>query len=330
MYLRRKHRFPFGRGGTNKTPDLTPMAGQCGLTLAKQLVFVDGNDSNAGTTANYGTKNKPFSTIESACDYIYNNYQADLKIDDVDTAIIVAPGHTESLTAASQIVMRSNGTVLIGIGTGTRRPTITSDAAVSGFQISANNLWIENIVFKASVATVTTGIAIDANRGNMVITKCEFIVDTAGTDEFIDCINLADNNNNVHIEDCKFDMQEGNDGAVTAIMLDADCDNVHIENCIIQGTYSFACILGDTTKSEELHIDNCLLQNGATDAINTEPLVELMTGTSGLLTDCYMMANVLVTTSLVGDTMVAYNNVYSETVGPGVGLATASGTTLTA
>jgi len=59
-------------------------------------------------------------------------------------------------------------------------------------------------------------------------------------------------------------------------------------------------------------------------------LVELMTGTSGLLTDCYMMANVLVTTSLVGDTMVAYNNVYSETVGPGVGLATASGTTLTA
>jgi len=313
-------RYPYGRGGSNTTQDLVSGLGLYSMTAYRDVFFVDGNDTNASTSVSAGDKANPFSTVEAALDNATT-----------DCTILIAPGHTETLTGASQWDFATAGIQLIGLGQGQRRPRITMNNTAATIAFSVSNQYMENIIIQSSLPVIVDAVIIEDGIGNITIKACEWGYITEGTDEFIDCISMVNNNSNVLIQDCTFDMGEGNDGAVAAIHLDADTESVSIINCEIHGDYSTACIVGDTTLSQELHIFNCKLQNGSTDNIGTEPCIELLTGTSGIIADTYIMCNVASDdASCVGDTMVHFNNVYSETIDSGVGIATAAGTTLTA
>ncbi len=242
--------------------------------------------------------------------------------------IYVLPGHAETISLADQIDVDVAGVSIIGLGNGTDRPTLTYTVAAGEVAVGADNVLIENIVFTSSVTAVLIGVDIEAGVDYCTIRNCQFDVEAGTTDEFNNSIVLNDNNTGCVIENCLIDMQLG--GAVNAILLDADTEGTIIRNNIIRGDYSTACIFADTTLSQELFVLRNIFQNGATDDIGTEPAIELITNTTGIIADNYIMLNLTDDGSCVGDKMVHFNNVYSETVSAGVGIATAAGTTLTA
>ena len=62
--------------------------------------------------------------------------------------IIVAPGHTETITAAAGVAIATAGVTIVGLGKGSLRPTYTFTTVVgASFDISAANTYIQNIVF---------------------------------------------------------------------------------------------------------------------------------------------------------------------------------------
>ena len=314
-----KGRFPYGQG-SQTTPHLHDIGGR---PVYGNVFFVDSGNSLAADTVNEGTKRKPFATLDYAVGQCTAN-NGDF--------IYVAPGHAETIISADQIDADVAGISIIGIGNGTNKPTLTYTVAAGEFVIGASNVWVENIRFVSSVTAVLKAIDIEDGVDYTTIRNCEFTVEAGTTDEFNATITLADNNIGTTIEGCLIDMELG--GAERGIHMDnatgADIRTV-IKNNRIQGDFSTGCIAGDTTLSNEILIQGNILQNGDGGGIGTVLAVVLLTGSTGIIADNYVMTNVASDdASITADACVFYNNVYSETVASGVGMATAAGTTLTA
>ncbi len=273
--------------------------------------FVDSGHSAALDAVNGGQRNTPFATWDYAVGQCTAN--------NGDT-IFLLPGHAETLIAADAVDIDVAGVKTVGIGEGTDRPTMTYTVAAGEVVIGADNCSIENVVFTSSVTAVLKAVDIEAGVDYARITNCQFDVEATGTDEFNAVITLNDNNTGCIIENTFIDMGLG--GSVAAIHMDADTDNTVVRNNNIVGDYSTACIVGDTTLSTNVVIQNNLLQNGETGGIGTEPCIELLTGTTGLVVGNVVMCNLAANdNAIVGDAIVNINNVYSETVGATVGIA---------
>jgi|TARA_R100000750_G_scaffold62630_1_gene56988 hypothetical protein len=307
-------RFPYNHGGVREvTPALHDIGGR---PVYGNVYFVDSGNGNAGTTTSDGQKRQPFSTIDAAINVCTANN---------GDVIYVAPGHAETITTASQIDADVAGISIIGCGNGSNKPTLTYTIAAGEFAVGADNVHIENIRFVSSVTAVLKGIDIEDGVDYCTIKNCEFMVDSANTDEFNAVISLTNNNTGCVIEGCTIDMALG--GSVAAIHMDADTANTVIKNNRIHGDYSTACIAGDSTLSTEILIQGNVLQNGDTGGIGTEPCIELLTGTTGLVIGNFLMCNVASdNAALVGDAVVNFANEYSETVGAGVGIGTTTTT----
>lgn len=312
-------RYPYNQG-SRITPALHDIGG---TPVYGNVFFVDSGHANAADTASEGTKRKPFATIDYAVGQCTANN---------GDVIIVAPGHAETITTANQIDVDVAGVSIIGCGNGANRPTLTYTVAAGEMVIGASNVLIENIRFVSSVTSVLKAIDIEDGVDYTTIRNCEFTVETANTDEFNTTITLADNNIGTTIENCLIDMELGS--AVNGIHMDnatgADIRTV-IRNNRIQGDFSGGCIVSDTTADNEILIQGNILQNGDTGGIGTVAAVTLLTGSTGLSIGNVIMANLASDDlSYVADAIVHINDIYSETVGATVGLATAAGTTLTA
>jgi hypothetical protein len=64
------------------------------------------------------------------------------------------------------------------------------------------------------------------------------------------------------------------------------------KRCTIIGDYSTANINGITTLSNDVGFEDCVLINGVTSGLNTEPVIELLTGSSGWVANGRMAADV--------------------------------------
>tara|TARA_Y100000310_G_scaffold236502_1_gene239700 strand:+ start:17121 stop:18068 length:948 start_codon:yes stop_codon:yes gene_type:complete len=311
-------RFPkgvSGRGGVeligNTRSDIT----------VGSVFWVDSGHADANDVLNWGTqKDQPFATL----DYAVGRCTASS-----GDVIYLLPGHTETLTTADQIDLDVAGISVIGLGNGTDRPTFTYTVAAGEIVVGADNVLIENIVCNSSVTATLIAIDIEDGVDYCTIRNCQFGVDLEGTDEFNNTIVLKNNNTGCVIENNLIDMDIA--GAVNGILLDADTARTVIRNNVILGDFSTANIFADTALSTDLLIQGNILVNGEGGDLGTEPNIELITNTTGIITDNYCVCNVASDdAAVVGDAMMNFNNQYSETVGAGVGIATAAGTTLTA
>lgn len=68
--------------------------------------------------------------------------------------IICLPGHVETIATASGIVCSKAGVSIIGIGTGTDRPTFTWSATGSTWLISGANVTLKNILCTSTIAAM--------------------------------------------------------------------------------------------------------------------------------------------------------------------------------
>lgn len=71
--------------------------------------------------------------------------------------ILVAPGHTETISNATTITLNKAGVTIIGLGTGSLRPTLTFDTATTAkIPVSAANVTIKNVIHVANFADIAT------------------------------------------------------------------------------------------------------------------------------------------------------------------------------
>jgi hypothetical protein len=124
----------------------------------------------SGSNGNDGSYKKPWSTIEGAL----NNGAVKAGRGDI---ILVMPGHAETITTATDLVLDKSGVAIIGLGTGALRPTLTfATNATANIPITAANMSVKNILFvanKADVASVFTATSTNTPK-DLAIEDCEF------------------------------------------------------------------------------------------------------------------------------------------------------------
>lgn len=152
-----------------------------------------------GSNGNRGTYDAPFSTIDYAIGMCTAG-RGDI--------IFVKPGHAETLSSAGAIAADVAGVAIVGLGTGSLRPTITFDTAAGAtISVSAANVAFKNLIFSANFADITAvfttttakWLTIEDCRIQATATNMNFlnIVDTNATTNDTDGLALL---NNVWVE----------------------------------------------------------------------------------------------------------------------------------
>jgi len=176
-----------------------------------------------GANGNPGTYTKPFSTI----DYAIGKCTASR-----GDVIYVMPGHSETITTDGGIAVDVAGVSIIGLGNGTLRPVVILDSAVAAaVTVSAANVTLQNLEFRASFADVTN--AIDVTAAWLTVDSCEFTEEAADLN-FVDYIHASSTTDNtadgLHVVDC---VGTAIDAAQNSfIMTAADIDRI-----VVQGNY---------------------------------------------------------------------------------------------
>ena len=100
--------------------------------------------------------------------------------------ILVAPGHTETISAAAAITFDVAGVTVIGMGVGNSRPTITLDTATTtDIDVTAADVQIHNMIFSMNYADIA-GV-FDLSAAGFAVNKCRF-VDTATSMNFVELV----------------------------------------------------------------------------------------------------------------------------------------------
>lgn len=258
----------------------------------------------AGSNGNDGTYLRPFSTV----DYAIGRCSANR-----GDVIYVMPGHSETITTAEGVDFDVAGVKCVGLGHGAKQARFDMTNAAGDVTINADNVHIYNMNFHANVTSITIGLSILAGATDSVIKGCKFDVETTTTDEFLISINLGVGCDRTLIEDCIIDMGLG--GAAVGVKLVGASANIDIRGCRIVGDYSLANIDGITTLSTEVYIEDNLLINGASGNIGTVAAIILLTGTTGVIRNNHIVCNLSTPDlSVVADTVMMFNNLYSETI----------------
>jgi hypothetical protein len=110
--------------------------------------------SASGSDGNKGTFDKPFSTI----DYAIGRCTASR-----GDVIMVKAGHTETISAAAGIALDVIGVAVIGMGTGTLRPTINFTATASTLTMSAASCTLYNVLLTGGIDAVVSPVVVSAS-----------------------------------------------------------------------------------------------------------------------------------------------------------------------
>lgn len=118
-----------------------------------------------GSNGNKGTFEAPFATL----DYAIGQCTADR-----GDIIFVKPGHAESIPDATTVVADVAGIAIIGLGSGTNRPTFTfTTATTTKIPVSAANISFSNILFVNNFADIATNFLLTVAPG-FTVDGCEF------------------------------------------------------------------------------------------------------------------------------------------------------------
>lgn len=280
-------------------------AGNVPVTLGNYL-FVDG--STGVNDPAYGTKSKPYDTIAYA--------MGKASADDV---IIVAPGHTETVSAASGITCNVAGVTIVGLGSGSRRPTITlGTATTASVVVSAAGVTIDNILFTSALDNVATCFTVTGK--DCIIKNCEFR-DASTVLHFLSCIltgTTANGADGLSVVNCK---RIGLAAANTAfISILCNCDRLLIKDNWVQDASTadvgHFIIMADKVCLDALIIGNICNVLGATDAAVGIFMTGSSTTSTGVL--AYNLCSSLDTTSELFATATLdffpFENYYTGTI----------------
>jgi hypothetical protein len=90
--------------------------------------------------------------------------------------IFVGPGHAETIANATTLALNVAGVAVIGVGSGSLRPTLTFTAAAANIPVTAANVSLQNLLFVANFADVVSFLTATgtATPKDFAIDNCEF------------------------------------------------------------------------------------------------------------------------------------------------------------
>jgi len=234
------------------------------------VFFVDENQNGASASAGYGTSpDETFSTIAAAMSACTANK---------GDHIIVFPGHTETITAASGVDFTKAGVTMIGLGRGAAKPTLTmSTSTAASLDFSAADCVLRNFRFSCGIDNLAAFII--GGAGGAVIEDCEFL--TTST-QALSAITIPTTFDDWTIRRCYFyqttDPAGTNGGAGTGAIYLVDSENVLIEDCHFRGNWETAFVHNKTTAAVNLWVRRC---RGICSLADAVPFVLVSTATGG-------------------------------------------------
>ncbi len=147
---------------------------------------VAGPGAAGSSDSNPGTFNKPFASLAGAL----ASSQTQASRGDI---IVLKPGHAETITAAAGIVMSVAGVTVVGLGTGSLRPTFTfTTANTASITVTANNVGFINCLFVGGFLNVATcfDIANAQVATDFAVDGCEFR-DSSAILNFVKCVRIG-------------------------------------------------------------------------------------------------------------------------------------------
>ena len=187
----------------------------------------DGTDN----TAHGDTPDAPFATI----DYAVGKCTAS-----VGDIIYVMPGHTETVGSAAALDFDVAGIKVIGVGWGDNRPIVNLTATDSTVECNADDMWIENIRFKGSIADLVVGVDVKTGCDNLTFKNCQFGGAAASTEMLI-AVTIEATNDHITFDGCYFKEPTGGD-STAAIITEGAFTNLLIQNCLFWGDWSTAVL----------------------------------------------------------------------------------------
>lgn len=134
-----------------------------------------------GSDGNPGTFNAPFSTL----DYAIGRCTAGR-----GDIIFVKPGHAESISSATALAFDVAGVAIVGLGSGSARPTFTFDTAnTATINVTADNMSIQNCRFVGNFLSIAAAFTVAA-AAYFLIDKCDF-TDTSAILGFLSVVKTT-------------------------------------------------------------------------------------------------------------------------------------------
>lgn len=187
--------------------------------------------------------------------------------------IVVMPGHNESITSATSLVVDVAGVSIIGLGTGHNRPMLDFDNTAGSVEMDAASTRLSNIILRASVSAIVVGINVDAD--DVTLDNLEFTFEATG-DDFLKMVDV-DAFDRCTITDCRFFGELAVAGAASAVRLD-DSHNFVFQRNMIVGNFSLA-FTSEGALSQTCVITDNIMYNADT---TNNSCWELTVATTGL------------------------------------------------
>jgi hypothetical protein len=150
-----------------------------------------------GSDGNRGTYDSPFGTLDYAVGQCTAN-RGDI--------IFIKPGHAETISTATALALDVAGIAIVGLGSGSNRPTFTLDTATSAtIGVSAANISIQNCVFTANFADIVS-VFTTTTAKNFALEGC-YIKATATNMNFLNVIDTnatSADTDGLYVNNCKW------------------------------------------------------------------------------------------------------------------------------
>jgi len=233
-----------------------------------------------GSDGNDGSYRRPFSTVT------YALTKCTASRGDI---IAIMPGYTEAVSAAGGEAWNVAGVAIVGLGTGTLKPTFTMGGGSTSdtLDIGATNISVSNVRFVSGVANLAVMVDVLAAGTHASFDRCEFMASAAATGADI-TLQGTTAAFGLSVTNCTFNMESSVAGlAVTDIPTQGisftHCDNSVFNDNVFMGNWSTSAISGLATASEGLQINRNQIHNvGTTDVAGA---IDLVAGCTGNISD---------------------------------------------
>jgi hypothetical protein len=232
------------------------------------IYFVDSGATDALNAADgyHGHSwETPFATL---------NFAVSQCTADQGDIILIAPGHAETIadtgtasgTTTDELVIDVAGISIIGIGTGSLRPTFTFNGATDAACVilaGATNVYIKNLVFAGGLEDLANLMTVSGTSDGLTVEECEFRDGGTNILETVHQINLATGADRVTLKNCQFYTTSGGSSTLANIEV-AAVDRLTITGCLFSGDVNTD---GQILNNLDAATGKCIVLNAATTGV---------------------------------------------------------------
>ena len=220
-----------------------------------------------GSDGNKGTYQQPFATL----DYAVGKCTASR-----GDIIMLMPGHTETVIAATTIAIDVAGIAIIGLGAGSLSTTLTFNTADSAaIAVSAANVSIKNCIFTADLADVLEVFLLTTAK-NFHLEDCKF-TQTAADKNFVEIVDVSTVDNDADgLSFLNCEWIEVDTASTSLVNVDADLDQLSIIGCYVDlGVNGVLSALAEVAAGKDL--TNLVVGDNYVSRLVTASAVQLIT-----------------------------------------------------